>query len=63
MGHTRSVGCSSTVHHIGQTFIEDGEQPAGKIANTGSVEVTLYVMYAVPKGSPLSDPSAPAPTC
>jgi len=60
---TRSVGCDSTVYQSGQTFIENGEQPVGKIANTGSVDATLYAVFVVPQGSPLSDPTPAAPTC
>jgi hypothetical protein len=60
---TRWVGCSSITYSAGQTFIESAEQVAGKIVNTGSVDATLYVMYVVPAGSPLSDPTAPAPAC
>ncbi len=60
---TRSVGCGSKVYGAGQTFIESGEQAAGKITNSGAIEVTLYVMYIVPMGHALSDPTAPAPSC
>jgi hypothetical protein len=38
-------------------------KPAGKITNFGPIEVTLYVMYIVPMGHALSDPTAPAPSC
>ena len=60
---TRSVGCGSTVYHSGQTFLENGEQPVGKITNTGSVDATLYAVFVVPQGSPLSDPTPLAPQC
>jgi hypothetical protein len=60
---TRSVGCASTVYRSGQTFLENGEQPVGKITNTGSVDATLYAVFVVPQGSPLSDPTPLAPQC
>ena len=60
---TRSVGCGSTVYQSGQSFLENGEQPVGKITNTGSVDATLYAVFVVPQGSPLSDATPLAPEC
>jgi quercetin dioxygenase-like cupin family protein len=60
---TRYVGCTSKTYQAGQSFIENGQQPAGKILNTGSVHATLYAMFVVPVGDSLSDPTVPAPAC
>jgi quercetin dioxygenase-like cupin family protein len=60
---TRWVGCKSTVYHSGQTFLENGEQPVGKITNNGAVDATLYAYFVVPQDSPLSDATPLAPQC
>lgn len=60
---TRYVGCTAKAYHPGDTFIESGEQPVGKIANTGTADVTLHVMYVVPKDDALSDATVAAPAC
>jgi quercetin dioxygenase-like cupin family protein len=60
---TRWVGCTSHVYSAGQTFIESGQQPAGKVVNSGSTQAALVVMYVVPDGDSLADASPPAPVC
>jgi quercetin dioxygenase-like cupin family protein len=60
---TRYVGCSSHTYSAGQSFIENGEQEPGKIANTGSVDAVLYATFIVPADAPFSDASPPAPSC
>jgi hypothetical protein len=60
---TRLVGCSSQSYKAGETFLETGDQPVGKLVNTGLEDAKLAALYVVPKGSPLSDPSPPAPDC
>ncbi len=60
---TRHVGCTEQTYSAGQTFLESGEQPAGKIVNTGDVQAALAVMYVVPDGDSLADATPPAPVC
>ena len=60
---TRWVGCSSHTYGAGETFLETGDQPVGKLVNTGLEDAKLAALYVVPQGSPLSDPSPSAPDC
>lgn len=60
---TRWVRCQSHTYKAGESFLETGQQPEGKLVNTGTDEAKLVALFVVPQGSPLTDPSPPAPDC
>jgi quercetin dioxygenase-like cupin family protein len=60
----RTVGCSSSTYHAGETFVESDEQAVGAVANASTVDpALLLVTQIVPSGSARRVDALSAPIC
>jgi quercetin dioxygenase-like cupin family protein len=58
--NTFTSGEQTTVYQVGDSFVEL-PGVAAQARNAGSAPLTVFALYLLPKGAPLSEPVAPAP--